>query len=287
MRGLGRGGGGRRVGADVQGGHRRPARLAEPRRSRQRLVALGATVQAFDPTVEAEAEPSRRPASGLHLRCRPLRCGDRGAGPRGAHRVGRVPVAGLLPGAAPPWPARGGRRPQPARPGRCAASASSTPGSGAGEPASWSPVAPGSSARTSATTWSSAATRWSASTTSRPVAANVAHLVDHDRFILVVADVSEKVELAEGQVDGVFNLASPASPPDYLALPLETLAVGSEGTRRVLELARAHGPGSCWRRPARCTATPRCTPRPSPTGATSTRSGPAASTTRPSGSPRR
>ena len=37
------------------------------------------------------------------------------------------------------------------------------------------------------------------------------------------------------------NLASPASPPAYLARPLDTLAVGSEGTRRLLELARAHG----------------------------------------------
>jgi dTDP-glucose 4,6-dehydratase len=42
-------------------------------------------------------------------------------------------------------------------------------------------------------------------------------------------------------VTGVFNLASPASPPDYLSLPLETLAVGSEGTRRGLELAGHHG----------------------------------------------
>ena len=40
---------------------------------------------------------------------------------------------------------------------------------------------------------------------------------------------------------GVCNLASPASPPDYLALPLETLAVGSDGTRHGLELAERHG----------------------------------------------
>ena len=39
----------------------------------------------------------------------------------------------------------------------------------------------------------------------------------------------------------MLHLASPASPPDYLARPLETLAVGSEGTRRVLELAGRHG----------------------------------------------
>ena len=70
---------------------------------------------------------------------------------------------------------------------------------------------------------------------------NVAHLLGHDRFSLTVTDVSEKVELKdETKVDAVCNLASPASPPAYLARPLDTLAVGSEGTRRLLELARAH-----------------------------------------------
>ena len=70
---------------------------------------------------------------------------------------------------------------------------------------------------------------------------NVAHLIGHERFSLVVADVSEKVELDEAApVDAVCNLASPASPPAYLARPLATLAVGSEGTRRLLELAREH-----------------------------------------------
>jgi nucleoside-diphosphate-sugar epimerase len=70
---------------------------------------------------------------------------------------------------------------------------------------------------------------------------NVAHLLGHDRFNLVVTDVSEKVELEDAlKVDAVCNLASPASPPAYLARPFETLAVGSEGTRRLLELARRH-----------------------------------------------
>jgi nucleoside-diphosphate-sugar epimerase len=70
---------------------------------------------------------------------------------------------------------------------------------------------------------------------------NIAHLLGHERFSLLVADVSEKVELEDGsKVDAVCNLASPASPPAYLARPLDTLAVGSEGTRRLLELARAH-----------------------------------------------
>ncbi len=71
---------------------------------------------------------------------------------------------------------------------------------------------------------------------------NVAHLLGHDRFTMIVTNVSEKVELGvEDRVDAVCNLASPASPPAYLARPLDTLSVGSEGTRRLLELARAHG----------------------------------------------
>ena len=63
--------------------------------------------------------------------------------------------------------------------------------------------------------------------------------LEHDRsFELVIGDVSESLEI-EGPVDAVFHLASAASPPDYLARPLETLAAGSEGTRRSLELATA------------------------------------------------
>ena len=71
---------------------------------------------------------------------------------------------------------------------------------------------------------------------------NVAHLAGHERFRLVVTDVSESVDLGDADpVDAVCNLASPASPPAYLARPLATLAVGSEGTRRLLELTRRHG----------------------------------------------
>jgi len=71
---------------------------------------------------------------------------------------------------------------------------------------------------------------------------NVAHLGDTEHFTLVITDVSEKVEVGSHEkIDAVCNLASPASPPAYLERPLETLAAGSEGTRRLLELARAHG----------------------------------------------
>jgi dTDP-glucose 4,6-dehydratase len=73
--------------------------------------------------------------------------------------------------------------------------------------------------------------------TGRP--ANVAHLDGDVRFTLIEADVSVHIPV-DGRIDGVFHLASPASPPDYLALPLETLAVGSEGTRHGLELAHRH-----------------------------------------------
>jgi dTDP-glucose 4,6-dehydratase len=70
---------------------------------------------------------------------------------------------------------------------------------------------------------------------------NVGHLIDHERFTLIVTNVSEKVDVGDSdRVDAVCNLASPASPPAYLARPLDTLAVGSEGTRRLLELARTH-----------------------------------------------
>lgn len=69
---------------------------------------------------------------------------------------------------------------------------------------------------------------------------NVGHLADDPGFTLIEADISRSLPV-DGPVQGVFNLASPASPPDYLALPLETLAVGSEGTRRGLELAHRHG----------------------------------------------
>lgn len=69
---------------------------------------------------------------------------------------------------------------------------------------------------------------------------NLVHLEGERRFAFVVADVSEEVPV-DGPIDAVCNLASPASPPAYLARPLETLAAGSEGTRRLLELAERSG----------------------------------------------
>ena len=68
---------------------------------------------------------------------------------------------------------------------------------------------------------------------------NVERLLDHPGFELVVADVSAELPVT-GRVDGVMHLASPASPPEYLMMPLETLDVSSLGTRRALDLAVAN-----------------------------------------------
>jgi dTDP-glucose 4,6-dehydratase len=68
---------------------------------------------------------------------------------------------------------------------------------------------------------------------------NVAHLADDPGFTLVEHDVITGIPV-DGPVDAVLHLASPASPPEYLAHPIETLEVGSIGTRHALDLARAH-----------------------------------------------
>ena len=69
---------------------------------------------------------------------------------------------------------------------------------------------------------------------------NLAHLEGAARFRFVEHDVTRPVPVT-GSAAVVFNLASPASPIDYARLPLETLEVGSSGTRNALDLARAAG----------------------------------------------
>ncbi|MFJ9457457.1 UDP-glucuronic acid decarboxylase family protein [Kitasatospora sp. NPDC101447] len=66
--------------------------------------------------------------------------------------------------------------------------------------------------------------------------ANVEHLVGAPNFTFVEADVAHPLQIS-GRVDAVLHLASPASPADYLRLPLETLRAGSLGTFHGLELA--------------------------------------------------
>jgi dTDP-glucose 4,6-dehydratase len=70
--------------------------------------------------------------------------------------------------------------------------------------------------------------------------ANVAHLVDNPRFRLLRCDVVDYVHVP-GPVDLVLHFASPASPIDYLLLPIETLKVGSIGTLHALGLAKEKG----------------------------------------------
>jgi len=68
--------------------------------------------------------------------------------------------------------------------------------------------------------------------------ANIAHIRDPEQFVHVGADIIEPY-FVEEPVDFVYHLASPASPIDYLRLPLHTLKVGSYGTHHTLGLAKA------------------------------------------------
>jgi dTDP-glucose 4,6-dehydratase len=69
--------------------------------------------------------------------------------------------------------------------------------------------------------------------------ANVAHLANRD-FLFIKHDVTNYIYL-DGPVDVVFHWASPASPIDYLELPIQTLKVGALGTHKALGLAKAKG----------------------------------------------
>jgi dTDP-glucose 4,6-dehydratase len=69
---------------------------------------------------------------------------------------------------------------------------------------------------------------------------NVEHLLEHDGFRLVKTDVTEYVHVP-GPVERVLHFASPASPIDYLLLPIETMKVGSLGTLHALGLAKEKG----------------------------------------------
>ncbi len=70
------------------------------------------------------------------------------------------------------------------------------------------------------------------------VESNVSHLFKHSRFRMVRQDVTRYIDVA-GPVDYVLHFASPASPVDYLKLPIQTLKVGALGTHNSLGLALA------------------------------------------------
>ncbi len=67
---------------------------------------------------------------------------------------------------------------------------------------------------------------------------NLDHLRENSNFRLIEHDVSQYIEV-KGPVDNILHFASPASPIDYLELPIQTLKVGSLGTHNALGLARA------------------------------------------------
>jgi dTDP-glucose 4,6-dehydratase len=69
--------------------------------------------------------------------------------------------------------------------------------------------------------------------------ANIAHLANRD-FIFIKHDVTNYINV-DGPVDFVLHWASPASPIDYLELPIQTLKVGALGTHKALGLAKAKG----------------------------------------------
>src|SRR6187551_1493719 len=68
--------------------------------------------------------------------------------------------------------------------------------------------------------------------------ANIAHLAGNEKFRFVKHNVSNFIFLPEQQIDYVFHFASPASPIDYLELPIPTLKVGALGTHNTLGLAK-------------------------------------------------
>lgn len=66
---------------------------------------------------------------------------------------------------------------------------------------------------------------------------NISHLFGHERFKFIKHDVTEYI-FVEGLLDNILHFASPASPIDYLELPIQTLKVGSLGTHKALGLAK-------------------------------------------------
>jgi dTDP-glucose 4,6-dehydratase len=69
---------------------------------------------------------------------------------------------------------------------------------------------------------------------------NISHLQGRENFRFIKQDVTEYIDVDE-DVDCILHFASPASPVDYLELPIQTLKVGSLGTHKALGLAKAKG----------------------------------------------
>ncbi len=91
--------------------------------------------------------------------------------------------------------------------------------------------------------------------------ANIAHLRENPRFEFKRHDVTKHIEVP-GAVDAVFHFASPASPPDYLKLPIQTLKVGSLGTHNCLGLALAKKAKFFMASTSECYGDPDVSPQP-------------------------
>jgi len=84
--------------------------------------------------------------------------------------------------------------------------------------------------------------------------ANLAHLAGEPRFRFEQRDICAAFD--PGPVDYVFNLASPASPPEYLRLAIETLRAGSIGVENTLEIAAKYGAGHLHASTSECYGDP-------------------------------
>jgi dTDP-glucose 4,6-dehydratase len=90
--------------------------------------------------------------------------------------------------------------------------------------------------------------------------ANLAHLQKEKNFEFLNQDIIEPFDV--GKIDYVFNLASPASPVDYMTHGIETLLVGSYGTRNALEIAKRYGAGFLHTSTSECYGDPLIHPQP-------------------------
>ncbi|HXW61279.1 MAG TPA: UDP-glucuronic acid decarboxylase family protein [Candidatus Acidoferrales bacterium] len=90
---------------------------------------------------------------------------------------------------------------------------------------------------------------------------NLSHLLSHPRFKFAKQDVSQYIDVS-GPVDAVLHFASPASPPDYLKLPIQTLKVGALGTHNALGLAKTKGSRFLLASTSECYGDPEISPQP-------------------------